>query len=456
MSRDADSLPRRREGADSFLLSRTQGTDRLEPAALRLTIGEREMLLRRFAELPFGPVLHDLAQARLRECPRFCVLALRLDSRRDPEGRTPIKALVGAAESIDAVCRPEGGLWGLLDGGHFLLFFPHRDAADGLRLAARIQEQLAARGPHSATAGAADFPLLGYSRAQVVDNALKAADHAAFYGPGGRAAFDAVSLNISGDRLYAEGNVPGAIAEFTLALALDPANVNVHNSLGVCHGIQGHLEAALASFESVMRLDAAEVMAVFNAGLVKMLQGDRPAALALFERAAALNGEMFEIPLAVGKLLLEWGRPAAARPHLEQAALRNPQSTAACRLLGECYGALGLREQAMDAYRRAIRLKPNDAESLSALGVLFEELGENREIALLFCRQSVEIAPENGLYHLRLGRVLQRHGRLQEAQEALQRAAALGQVAAVEALRGLTSPAAQPPGAGSPAAERSA
>jgi hypothetical protein len=46
---------------------------------------------------------------------------------------------------------------------------------------------------------------------QIVTNAEKALDHAGFFGPGTITGFDAVSLNISGDRRYQAGDIAGAI-----------------------------------------------------------------------------------------------------------------------------------------------------------------------------------------------------------------------------------------------------
>ena len=44
----------------------------------------------------------------------------------------------------------------------------------------------------------------------------------------------------------------------------------------------------------------------------------------------------------------------------------------------------------------AIKANGNDAYSLSALGGLFADQGRNMEIAMVFCEQSVELAPESG------------------------------------------------------------
>jgi tetratricopeptide (TPR) repeat protein len=63
---------------------------------------------------------------------------------------------------------------------------------------------------------------------------------------------------------------------------------------------------------------------------------------------------------------------------------------------------------------------------LSALGYLFDIQGENPEITTIFCQQSVEIAPENGLFRNRLGRLYLKQNQLKEALIEFEKAQDLG------------------------------
>ena len=56
---------------------------------------------------------------------------------------------------------------------------------------------------------------------QTLQNACKALDHGAFFGPDACVVFDAISLNISGDRFYQSGDLNAAIDEYHFALTLD-------------------------------------------------------------------------------------------------------------------------------------------------------------------------------------------------------------------------------------------
>ena len=71
-------------------------------------------------------------------------------------------------------------------------------------------------------------------------------------------------------------------------------------------------------------------------------------------------------------------------------------------------------------------MNPYDADSISALGWLFAESGENIEIATMFCRQATELAPDKGLFFYRLGRLYLKNSRTEKALSALENADLLG------------------------------
>ena len=238
--------------------------------------------------------------------------------------------------------------------------------------------------------------------------------------------FDAVSLNISGDKLFEKGEINGSIKEFQQALKMDPANINVHNSLGVCYGLLGEYDKAELEFKSTVKLDHAEVMAWYNMGFIQMLNGDRHKALDLFFKANAINQDVFEVNFQTGRLLMELNQPESGKKFLNRAAALEPASGAVYRYLGECYSQIGKFDAAVAAYKKAIKHNPSDAASLSAMGCLFAEQEENPDIALVFCQESIQLAPENGLFRYRLGQLYHRQNRLDDALEEFKQAQRLG------------------------------
>lgn len=386
-----------------------------------------------FPDMLGGRVFLEKAMARVVAEERFGALVMRADAPEGDGAADRRKRAAALAGTLRDVCAEAGGLWGRLEADLFGCILPGGDGDRCRRLAEEIQETLGGREGLTATIGLAAFPTRDFPQNSILDNARKALEHADFFGPGSLVAFDAVSLNISGDRYYQEGDVGGAVAEFTKALSLDPDNVNVHNSLGVCYGVREEYDRAAASFETASRLDPTEPMAVYNLGLLRLMaDGGREEALRLFLKAHALGEDIFEVAFQIGKLYLDTGQPEAGREYLEKAAALRPTAAVVQRYLGEAYRSLGMTAAALSAYRKAVKQNPNDAEALSALGMVLDHIGENCEVAETFCRHSVAIAPENGLFRHRLGQHYLRAGDLERALEAFRKASELGHDSSAE------------------------
>lgn len=179
-------------------------------------------------------------------------------------------------------------------------------------------------------------------------------------------------------------------------------------------------------FETAIRLYSNEGMAIYNSGLVNLLMDNKDKALELFLEAESIGENVFEVEFQLGKLYLELGKPEKGKKHIEKAVGLKAESGAAFRCLGDCNKAINMIDEAISSYKKAIKLNPNDADSLSALGYLFDIKDENIEIATIFCRQSVEISPENGLFRHRLGRLYFKQNQYEDALKEFQKANDLG------------------------------
>ena len=363
-------------------------------------------------------------QSQLDQWTHFAVLAIQVDS---PAVDNVSKALGKAIEALLTEAeKKHQAIWSRWRDGLYGCALPQRKATDALDFGRQLQTRLARKRVETVTIGATQFPLGNFNRHQSLANACKALDHAAFFGPGGFAEFDAVSLNISGDQYYQADQLHAAMGEYQDALGLDPENVNVINSLGVCLARQHNLDDALAAFTRAYELDPQEAMAIYNAGMIRLLQNRHREALALFEKAAALDSQTFDIAFQTGRLLTEQGQWDKARPHLERAVSLNDTCASAYCLLGDCLAALEQRDEAFSAYTKSVKLNPNDATALSALGMLYSAKGENPEICVTFCRQSVALEPENGLFRDRLAHLYLGQEQWEAALSEFERASALG------------------------------
>ncbi len=430
MNSNNDEFERNLTSSLQFLFSKADAIQSEEAKSKRKTSRLTD-LTHVFPYRLVGSDFVKMAMSSLEKVDHFGVLLIRpdeLETRKGSTDKDRKKAiLVDAALTINSLCKDSDALWGQLDDDLFSCFFTNKGVSASLEIARKIQSDLARARPETVCIGVAVYPTLTYKKEQILDNAYKALNHALLVGPDSVVSFDAVSLNISGDKYYQFGDVEGAIEEFKSALLLDASDINVHNSLGVCYGVLGEHETAQRYFETVIRLDDQEVMGWYNLGLITLMgDGDKNKALEYFTRAEKLEPDVFEINFQIGKLQTDRGNLEQGRIHLERAQKLNPNADRVYPYLGRCYLAEGMTDAAIKAYKKAIKHNPNDAASLSELGALYNRLSINPEIARVYCSQSVKIAPQNGRYRHRLGRVLFKAGVFEKALSQFRKANGLG------------------------------
>ncbi len=384
-----------------------------------------------FPRMPVGEQFQELFESSAANSASFAVLVIRIDDLDRTQKRfgedIASSVVLKLARIIDEASNTHRGKWGRLDHDLLACFCPDMDEAAADELARELQERLAHPGEETVSIGIAVHPFWPFEKMTALSNAKKALDHAAFFGPKAVTPFDAVSLNISADKLYQYGDIDGAIEEFKKAVAVDPQNVNVHNSLGVCYGVQGKMELAIDAFEIAIGLDPEDVMATYNLGLAHLKRGDKEKALGLFLEAHGIEGENPEVACEIGMCYLETGQTDTALEYLEKAVQNTHKGADIFRILGECYLEKEMLREAAKAYEKAIRRKPNDARTLSALGHIYGALGENLEIAIVMCRESTKIDPDNRLYAYRLGKVYLQSKDYENASKQLKTAAKLGE-----------------------------
>ncbi len=417
-----------RRSARQFLLSKTD-TGRLLHDDRPLSDDVGQALRSTYPNLLYDEVLEEQALKTLDSVDRFAAVVIQPDSINRGNSAAA-DALLQISAILDSVCRAENGTWGIIAPGNLAGYFPDKNAPQAFSLIRGMQAELTERTRQSVTVGIATFPTISYARSDILANAAKALDHAIFFGPDSAAIFDSVSLNISSDKLFEKSDITAAIEELKTALVMDPSNVNVHNSLGVCYGIEGEYDLAIEAFQSAIALEPGEYMALYNLGLSYLLTQKRNQALNFFLKADNISNTAYEAAFQAGKLYLEDEDPQTARAYLERAADLEPTSGAVYRYLGDCHAANNMSREAIAAYRTAIKLNPRDAAAMSALGCLFEAQGENPEITLMFCRESVGLAPNNGLFRYRLGQLFLKQNRLRKALREFRKAQELGHDAA--------------------------
>ncbi|MBU8849402.1 MAG: hypothetical protein KOO64_07635 [Desulfobacterales bacterium] len=295
------------------------------------------------------------------------------------------------------------GLWNNLGKTSFVLaFWDYDSEKKASQLIVALKNKISTALKADILVGVAKFPFHNFSKSQTFGNALKAIDHAAFFTPDTLVYFDATSLNISGDRLYQLNKSDMAIKEYKKGLEIEPNDINLINSLGVCFGIMGNLDKAKLEFKKALAANPDEPMVIYNIGLLYQIEGDVDTAIHYLQKARDIDPCIFEVELLLGHLLIKKEQPDKAIPHLETASQINPISGLAFRMKGEIYLDGNFPGKADREFNRAIKLNPSDAVALSGYAKSLELRGKNLNIARIFAKNSIALEPGNKLFKERL------------------------------------------------------
>lgn len=281
------------------------------------------------------------------------------------------------------------------------------------------------------SAGVSSYPCSDFKKAEMLFNCRKALLHTSFLGDRSAVVFDSVSLNISGDIYFSDGDLAKAVQEYKRGLKFDTENVNLHNSLGVALAMMDKLVPAMQSFENALAIDNKNFMALYNLGLAEQALGRKPKAYEYLEKALFYYndedggiGLLDDLKLQLGMLAGDLDKHWQALDYLKAWQTKNEKTPRAGRVLyhiGKAHHGVGDNRQAMVELQRALQFNEFDDRAMDLLGIVYFREKEGDEIALTLCRKSVELEPGNILYRCNLAEVQLQCGLLSEARENLYR-----------------------------------
>lgn len=346
-----------------------------------------------------------------------------LEGLRQTSGRLGAEALMGSLAAQAAELFPPQAILGRHSPDTMAVLMPGAEAAEAAEMAAELLQAMAGRTERPVRAGAAAYPCPGWQLGDVLDNAAKALVHAGFLEPFSAVAFDAVSLNISGDALFGQGLLNEAVAEYEKALLLNDAEPNVLNSLGVCYAQLERMDRAMEYFDRAADAAPDDFMAHFNRGCALAAAGRDDDATRSLERSLELQPDHGDTMTQLGLLARAKGDIAGAADLLGRAAKAEGRRSAVYRHLGEVLMAQGRLAEAEDAYNLAVKHQPRDAAGLAGLAGLYLERGANLGIALSLARRAAELEPEQAKHALLAADILEAQGQTSPAADILERLA---------------------------------
>jgi len=182
--------------------------------------------------------------------------------------------------------------------------------------------------------------------------------------------------NLGNAWLEIPGRLNDAIAQYEEALRLNPDYAEAHNSLGFAWAqMPGRLDDARAQFAESLRLDPHCASAHTNLGNVwSEMPGRLNDAIAQYEEALRLDPDYAEAHYNLGLAFSRMpGRLNDAIAQFEEALRLRPDYAPGWHSLGVSWFQLGNLPAAAEAFRKELRLSPDDPMARRALTAVLQQ-----------------------------------------------------------------------------------
>ncbi|MBW2527989.1 MAG: tetratricopeptide repeat protein, partial [Deltaproteobacteria bacterium] len=201
--------------------------------------------------------------------------------------------------------------------------------------------------------------------------------------------------------------------------ASDEEMVAAYSIMGEIHLTRSRFSAAEESFAAALKLAPQAMQALVGNGELYYRSGRYSEALARFEAALRVNPDSIDAKIGTAKTWLSQERPKDAKELMQKTLTAGARHPLVGYWLGKSEEALGDREKAEAAYRRAIKTGSKDPRVVAAYVALAELLAsqEKGAQAAEVLAAAMEKLPESPQLHNAKGDVALAAGRLSEAQQ---------------------------------------
>ena len=233
---------------------------------------------------------------------------------------------------------------------------------------------------------------------------------------------DVELLNSLGFALFQQGESEEAVAALEQALDIDPQHWKAHNNMALAAIDLGELELAEAHYRESIAIQPQP--AIYNdLGFVLERQGLVDEATSLYREALALDPASASANYNLGSTLARQGELELAETHF-RASLASKPSAATQTALAIVIGRQGRMDEAATQLAAAIEADPDYGLAHDQLGAIRMEQGRFEEAVAAY-RQAVRTQP-SAAAHEKLADALMRLGREDAARRELDRAREIG------------------------------
>ncbi len=227
------------------------------------------------------------------------------------------------------------------------------------------------------------------------------------------------------DAAYERGAMDEAIANYRLAAAGLPNDVDVHFRLAHLLTTTGHGAEAIELAGQAVNANPYDPLAWAIQGMVYEWQGNIEQALPSLYQALKLDPQNAVALSFLAEAYIDMGKPAEAREAADQALELNPTDYNVQRNYGYVAEYTGDLESAVQAYERARQLAPMQSYIVFNLADLYIRQGDY-DTAVRLLRDVLDRNPENAEAYAALSRVLLTYvGEQDQAREAAERCIAI-------------------------------
>ena len=171
-------------------------------------------------------------------------------------------------------------------------------------------------------------------------------------------AVDAIAWFYQGHLFFLQNRIPEAVDCFTTSLGLQPENPDVYADLGALLILDQRQREAEALLREGMRRFPEHSKTALNLAKLMSQEGRYAEAEAQYNRISSLNPDLFEATQNLSAMLIDLGRPVAAREILELFLKKRSDHVPALSLLTLALDTEGKLEAALAVSQRIIEIAP--------------------------------------------------------------------------------------------------
>ncbi|NGO46627.1 tetratricopeptide repeat protein [Streptomyces ureilyticus] len=184
-----------------------------------------------------------------------------------------------------------------------------------------------------------------------------------------------------------------ALADYNLALTLDPEAARAAYGRGVTYYDLDRYDDALADFNRAIELNPDDALAIAVRGVTYSLMDRHDDALADLNHAIELNPDHAWTITSRGRTYYEVDRYDDALADFNRALELNPDYTWAITIRGQANRFTGRYDDALADFNRAIELNPDHAWTIAARGMTYYDV-DRYDDALADFNRAIELNPD--------------------------------------------------------------